>query len=198
VGVIYDLLGRREQRDVRIATVERLQARFGVDGDQARRVAAVACELHRALDPQPDEENVRRLQWAAALHEIGFAISHNDYHKHGAYLVAHGDLPGFSTTDQERIATLILSQRGNLKKVLDALDDEARVAKIVALRLAVIFCHARHDVRLPRWRLVTGKTSVDFSVDERWLAAHPLTQHLLDEESLNWRKVGLRLTVKPF
>jgi exopolyphosphatase / guanosine-5'-triphosphate,3'-diphosphate pyrophosphatase len=195
VGVIYDLLGRREHRDVRIATVARLQARFGVDHAQADRVMTIARAIHRALDLLADEENVKRLEWAAALHEIGFAVSHSEYHRHGAYLVGHGDMAGFSTTDQERIATLILSQRGNLKKVLDALSDEARVAKIVALRLAVIFCHARRDVQLPNWRMMTGRTSVNFGIDARWLSEHPLTQHLLEEEVLNWRKVGLRLSI---
>jgi exopolyphosphatase/guanosine-5'-triphosphate,3'-diphosphate pyrophosphatase len=195
VGVIYDLLGRREQRDVRIATVARLQARFGVDRAQADRVVTIARSIRQALDPLADEENVKRLEWAAALHEIGFAVSHSEYHRHGAYLVEHGDMAGFSTTDQERIATLILSQRGNLKKVLDALSDEGRVAKIVALRLAVIFCHARRDVQLPKWRVTTGRTSVNFGVDSVWLSEHPLTQHLLEEEVLNWRKVGLRLSI---
>ncbi len=197
MGLIYDLLGRREQRDMRDATVERLQSRFGVDRVQARQVGQLALALHQALEPRADEEMAKRLAWAAALHEIGFAISHNDHHKHGAYLVQHGDLAGFSTTDQERIATLILSQRGNLKKVIEALTDEQRVAKIVALRLAVLLCHARREVQLPRWTLRTGKTWVEFGLDAGWLARHPLTQYLLDEEAAQWNKVGIRLVVKP-
>ncbi len=196
VGVIYDLLGRRERRDVRDATVERLQSRFGVDRAQAKRVALIARQFHDALEPHADEEHVKRLAWAAALHEVGFAISHNDHHKHGAYLVQHGDLAGFSTTDQERIATLILSQRGNLKKVIDALMDEQRVAKIVSLRLAVILCHARREVQLPKWTLRTGKTSIDLGLDADWLSRHPLTQHLLDEEAGQWEKVGIRFGLK--
>jgi exopolyphosphatase/guanosine-5'-triphosphate,3'-diphosphate pyrophosphatase len=195
-GVLYDLLGRREHRDLRDATVERLQARFGVDRAQAERVARIAQPLHAALQARASEEERKRLAWAAALHEIGFAISHNDYHKHGAYLVEHGDLAGFSTTDQQHLATLVLSQRGNLKKVLPALADEAHVAEIVALRLAVILCHARADVRLPAWRLATGRTWVELGIDAGWLTHHPLTQHLLDEETAQWSKVGIRFTIK--
>ncbi len=196
-GVLYDLLGRRERRDLRDATVERLQSRFGVDRAQAMQVARIAGQFHAALEPHADEEMAKRLQWAALLHEVGFAISHNDHHKHGAYLVQHGDLPGFSTTDQERIATLILAQRGNLRKVIDALMEEARVAKIVALRLAIIFCHARHEVQLPQWQLTTGKTWIELALDGDWLADHPLTQHLLEEEAAQWGKVGIRFTLKP-
>ncbi len=195
-GVLYDLLGRREQRDLRDATVERLQTRFGVDRGQAQRVARIAAQFHAALEPDAAEEMAKRLQWGAALHEIGFAISRNDHHKHGAYLVRFGDLPGFSTSDQERIATLVLAQRGNLKKVIDALVEESRVAKIVALRLAVILTHARGEVELPQWRLTTGKTWIELALAADWLAQHPLTQHLLEDEAAQWAKVGIRFTLK--
>jgi len=197
LGLLYDLLGRRERHDLRDATVARLQKRFDVDRTQAQQVARIARQLHDALDPQAGEEEVKRLAWAAALHEVGFAISHNDHHKHGAYLFGHADLAGFSTTDQRRIATLILAQRGNLRKVADALADPARVAKVLALRLAVILCHARRPMQLPRWTLRAGRGSFELRLDGEWLARHPLTQFLLDEESDQWDKVGMRLAVRP-
>ena len=197
LGLLYDLLGRRERRDLRDATVARLQKRFDVDRAHAQQVARIARELHDALDPQAGEEEVKRLAWAAALHEVGFAISHNDHHKHGAYLVGHADLAGFSTTDQQRIATLILAERGNLRKVADALADPARAAKILALRLAVILCHARRSIQLPKWMLRAGRASFEFRLDGEWLGRHPLTQFLLDEEAAQWQRVGIRLSVRP-
>ncbi len=196
VGVLYDLLGRRESRDLREATVERMQTRFGIDRAQAQRVGALAARFYDALVPKADDELRKRLAWAAALHECGFAISHNDYHKHGAYLVQHSDLAGFSTTDQERIAALILGQRGNLKKVAAALEDTDRAGKILALRLAVIFCHARRAVDPPRWTLRSTRGAIELGVDADWLARHPLTQHLLDEEAAQWDKVGVRFVVR--
>ncbi|MCU0764710.1 MAG: Ppx/GppA family phosphatase [Burkholderiaceae bacterium] len=196
LGLLYDLLGRRERRDLRDATVSRLQKRFDVDRGQAQWVGRIARELHDALDPQAGEEEVKRLAWAAALHEVGFAISHNDHHKHGAYLVGNADLAGFSTTDQQRIATLVLAQRGNLRKVGEALQDPARVAKILALRLAVIFCHARRPVTLPKWTLRAGRSGNELRLDGDWLARHPLTQFLLEEEAAQWDKVGRRLAVR--
>jgi exopolyphosphatase/guanosine-5'-triphosphate,3'-diphosphate pyrophosphatase len=195
VGVLYDLLGRREQRDLRDATVERLQDRFAVDKAQAARVAAVATQAVQALAPTMPEHLVKRLTWASALHEVGFAISHNDHHKHGAYLVQYGDLAGFSTSDQERIATLILSQRGNLKKVLSALEDSERRVKILALRLGVILCHARRPVTLPEWTLKATRNGFELALDGDWLSRHPLTEHLLSEEAAQWEKVGIKLIV---
>jgi exopolyphosphatase/guanosine-5'-triphosphate,3'-diphosphate pyrophosphatase len=195
VGVLYDLLGRRESRDLRDASVDRLQTRFAVDRVQAKRVERIARRLFAALRPHASEGDDKHLEWACALHEVGFAISHNDYHKHGAYLVANADVAGFSTNDQEQLAELVLGQRGNLKKVSTALADPARAAKVLALRLAVILCHARRDVDLPRLELRRTRNAAEFSIDRAWLAGHPLTQHLLEEESGQWERVGSRLTL---
>jgi len=195
VGVLYDLLGRREHKDVRDVTVERMLERFGVDQAQAQRVAACAFELHGPLVPDAVEESRKRLRWAALLHEVGFAISHNDYHKHSAYLVQHGDLAGFSTSDQERIAQLVLAQRGNLRKVHAALEEPEQLAQIMVLRLAVILNHARRDPGLPRKSLKFGK-SVELALDGEWLGRHPLTQYLLEEEAAHWSRVGVTLAVR--
>ena len=196
VGVLYDLLGRRESRDLRDATVDRLQERFGVDRRQAQRVGTLAAQLYARLAPAAPDEMAKRLAWAASLHEVGFAISHNDYHKHGAYLVQHGDLAGFSTSDQERIALLILAQRGNLKKVAAVLDDADRAAKILALRLAVVLCHARRDVALPAWSLHSVRGAIELELAGDWLGRHPLTEYLLQEEAAQWDKVGVRFSVR--
>jgi len=196
VGVLYDLLGRRESRDLRDATVDRLQDRFAVDRNQAQRVAKIASEAYALLAPAAPQDMAKRLNWAAALHEVGFAISHNDYHKHGAYMVEHGDLAGFSTQDQEHIALLILGQRGNLKKLGAVLDDPERTAKVVALRLGVILCHARHDVPLPRWSLRASRSAIELGIDGDWLSRHPLTEYLLQEEAAQWEKVGVRFNVR--
>lgn len=190
VGVLYDLLGRREHKDLRDATVARMQTRFGIDRAQAHRVAALAAQLHAALEPALDGEQMKQLSWAAQLHEVGFAISHNDYHKHSAYLIEHSDLAGFSTTDQAHVAELALAQRGNLRKVLSALEDRARTRMIIALRLAVILAHARGPVDLPRWSLKHGK-AIEFALDGDWIADHPLTQFLIEEEGAHWQRVGV-------
>ena len=195
LGVLYDLLGRREKKDLRDATVQRVMKRFGVDREQAERVARIGLDFHKAIAPPGSEEFFNRLRWSALLHEVGFAISHGDYHKHSAYLVQHGDLAGFSTTDQERIATLVLGQRGNLKKIALALDDPAQAATILALRLAIVFAHARRAVEMPRWRLRFGNT-IELEVDSAWLAAHPLTQFLLDEEAAHWERAGRRFVLR--
>jgi exopolyphosphatase/guanosine-5'-triphosphate,3'-diphosphate pyrophosphatase len=195
LGVLYDLLGRREDRDLRVSSAEQLQERFAVDHDQAHRVARLALNFYQTLDPHALEEQIKRLNWAAQWHEVGFTISHSDYHKHGAYLVQHSELPGFSRSDQERIAELVLAQRGNLKKVAALLSQRETATKFLALRLAVIFAHARRRLDLPNWRLAFGRT-IEFALDADWLSRHPLTHYLLEEEAKHWERVGVPFAVR--
>jgi exopolyphosphatase/guanosine-5'-triphosphate,3'-diphosphate pyrophosphatase len=195
IGLLYDLLGRREQHDLRDSTVERMLDRFGVDRAQAQRVAATALQLYKEIVPAAREEMSKRLGWAALLHEVGFAISHGNYHKHSAYLVQNADLAGFSTSDQEHIALLVLGQRGNLRKVHEVLEDRERLAKILVLRLAVILNHARRNTAPPRLAMKFGR-SIELALDGEWLTRHPLTQYLLEEEAAHWARVGIAFTVR--
>jgi len=195
LGVLYDLLGRRESHDIRDATTDRWQLRFNVDRAQSERVAQTALNLFRAAAPSAPEESVKRLLIAAQLHEVGTAVSHGDYHKHSAYLIAYGDLPGFSTLDQKNISDLVLGQRGNLRKVSALLEDPERAAALLALRLAVILHHARRDVVFERWTLRYNR-SIELGLERSWLDQHPLTRHLIEEEAEQWQKVGLRFLIK--
>jgi exopolyphosphatase / guanosine-5'-triphosphate,3'-diphosphate pyrophosphatase len=129
------------------------------------------------------------------LHEVGSAVSHGDYHKHSAYLIEHGDLPGFSTSDQKNIAELVLGQRGNLKKVSVLLEDSERAAALLALRLSVILNHARRDAACERWTLRFAR-AIELALDQGWLHQHPLTRHLLEEEAEQWQRVGVRFAIR--
>jgi exopolyphosphatase/guanosine-5'-triphosphate,3'-diphosphate pyrophosphatase len=63
--------------------------------------------------------------------------------------------------------------------------------QLCALRLAVLFHHARRPIALPRLALEAGRT-MGVDVPARWLAAHPLTDHLLQKEADEWRRQGFR------
>jgi hypothetical protein len=39
------------------------------------------------------------------------------------------------------------------------------------------------------------RNAVDLSIDRSWLGAHPLTQHLLEEESTQWERAGSPLVL---
>lgn len=154
-GVMYDLLGRFQHEDVRDRSVQALMGRYGADLKQARRVDDVAQQLFANVAAQfnfntEDSDLLRR---AAYLHEIGLAISHGGYHRHGAYLLQHSDIPGFSQIDQIHLSHLVGHHRRKLRT-----DDKVDVIRAgsrklmylcLLLRLAVCLNHSRSDAMLP-------------------------------------------------
>jgi exopolyphosphatase/guanosine-5'-triphosphate,3'-diphosphate pyrophosphatase len=189
LGVLYDLLGRVVDRDSRVVTVERFLERYRVDRAHAKRVAALTRALYLKLAPKASADAVAHLEWAALLHEVGFTVSHIGFHRHGAYILQHADMPGFSSGEQDRLALLVLGCRGGLDKVADALADRDTRAQVLALRLAVLFHHARRPIALPRIVLAMDR-SIRLALARRWLKAHPLTAHLLDKECDEWAGAG--------
>lgn len=193
-GALYDLLNREQvQTDQREASVKRLASNFQVDPAQARRVSQIACRLFRQLTPEQEtseqEPRLRELEWAARLHEIGCLISHSDHHKHGAYILDHADAAGFTMPELHRLGLLVLGHRGKLRKLEVDFGDAGFAAQLLALRLAVIFCHARREPDIRNVRLARGDGhSFVLACPDAWTRAYPQTAHLLREEVLAWQK----------
>ena len=76
-----------------------------------------------------------------------------------------------------------------MAKLGTVLGDPTRRAQLLALRLAVIFHHARAAITWPRLKLKVGHR-IGLDVSARWLAAHPLTAHLLAKERAQWGELG--------
>src|SRR6185503_3835270 len=189
LGVLYDLLGRTVHRDARDATVDQFATRYRIDREHAARVAAMAKALFGIARPKAQRSAEQQLARAALLHETGFSVSHTGFHKHGAYILRNADMPGFSSGEQERLSWLVLGCRGGLAKVESMLVDSEFRAQLCALRLAVLFHHARRPIALPRLSLKVG-SKIRFGVQLGWLRRHPLTAHLLLDEANEWRTLG--------
>ncbi len=194
-GILYDLAGRKLEKDPRTASIRSLMRRMHVDEEQAARVSKVAEELYKKIDPSATLEELKEVAWAADLHEIGLSLSRSDYHKHSEYLIRNSDIPGFSRSEQERLAGIVLAHRGNLKKVAPLLADRAVAEKIFVLRLAVILCHAKIDTDLPPIQLFCGADEFIMSIPQHWLTEHPLTEYMLNQEKEIWAKVGIKFEV---
>jgi exopolyphosphatase/guanosine-5'-triphosphate,3'-diphosphate pyrophosphatase len=200
-GVIFDLAERiRAQREPdsqgwRDESVAELQRRFHVDLTQAARVQTLALALFDQMVPAPTLENREELAWAAALHEIGMSVSHHDHHRHSAYLLAHIDAPGFSQSQQRRIADVVLGQRGGLRKIEALLVQPQRAAQVLALRLAVLFCHARGDLLDELPAITMDSAHVRLALAGGWAQANPRSMYLLREEAQAWARSG-ELTLK--
>jgi len=203
-GVIFDLEERLrasvqadDGHDIRDASVRELQRRFMVDAEQAERVRGVAESFYDSVQPLAPHDARRELQWACALHEVGMMVSHHDHHRHSAYVLAHVDAPGFSQSQQRRLADLVLAQRGGLRKVEAGLSQEDFAWHVMCLRLAIIKCHARGEVDAGALKLRHSGGVATLSLPAGWAESNPRTLHLLTEEAAAWERGGpLRLDVK--
>lgn len=189
LGVLYDLLGRTIDEDVRKLTVSRFIERYRIERSHASRVAALAVAIFKRAEPRADAAQSQVLEWAALLHETGMSVSHIGFHKHGAYILQHADMPGFSAGEQRRLALLVFGCRGGLAKVQSMLADREVRAQLLSLRLAVLFHHARTTIALPRIRVKLDER-IRFGVSAQWLRRHPLTEHMLTKERRQWKELG--------
>jgi exopolyphosphatase / guanosine-5'-triphosphate,3'-diphosphate pyrophosphatase len=200
-GVLVEMLDRDAHApDIRAATVQRLQQQFGADVEQAQRVADMAAWLFAALHPQPDaavQRAAQKLGWAAALHEVGMAVSHESYHRHGEYILRHADAAGFAEHQLERLSALVLAQRGGLRKVETALAADPLLRdQTLAMRTALVLCHARRDPTAGRLRLSHSLSGWLLALDTDWAKAHPQSMHLLREEQKAWSRTPWPLDLR--
>lgn len=205
-GLICDLLGATDRNDdLRVKTVQRLATKFGVDSAHGERVGKVAAQLFTQLAGETnssaspeDDRHLRKLKWAAQLHEIGSHISHSDYHKHGAYILDNADAMGFSLSEMHRLSLLVLGHRGKLRKLEASLGEDDLVLQLLALRLAVILCHARRDPDLAGMGLQRASPHsqvLQLTCRPGWAEAFPQSAYLLREEVQAWQRTPWFLEV---
>jgi exopolyphosphatase/guanosine-5'-triphosphate,3'-diphosphate pyrophosphatase len=137
------------------------------------------------------------LDWSARLHEIGLDISHDGFQRHGAYIAAHADLPGFPRAEQRFLAFLIGSQRHSInarfQNILPLAWREPALRLAILLRLAVLLNRSRSAIDLPPVTITPGGKSLLLQFDSDWLAANPLTAADLERETGYLDAVGYEL-----
>ncbi|RYZ70496.1 MAG: exopolyphosphatase [Lysobacteraceae bacterium] len=201
-GILYDMLGRGSQNDPREASVAALTLRYGIDETQAVRVEGTARRLFEQVAQSwaLDDDDVLQLGWAARLHEIGLAVAHSQYHLHGAYLLEHSDIAGFSRQEQQVLAALVRThRRGIQKSAFDPIPDRLLASarrKAALLRLAVLM-HRAHDAdSIPVLELTAKGDQLDLVVSRKWIEARPLLRADLLSEPEDM--AGLGVVLKPF
>jgi len=200
-GVIHDLLGRVQHRDVRASTVRDLMGRYHVDREHAERVRGSALQFLRQVAASwhltdPDDELL--LGWAADLHEIGMDIAHNQYHKHGGYLLRYMDMPGFSRWEQRQLAALVRAHRRKWPVTEGSFGgpEGARLVRLaVLLRMAVLLHRDRGIRPLPHVGMSAEDGELSLSLPAPWLRRHPLTRLDLRQEAGYLAAVPLQLSV---
>lgn len=109
--------------DVRTRSVLSVGRRFCYDAPHSHQVARLASRIFedtRELHGLGESE-LKLLQHAALLHDIGYHIAHNNHHRHGLYLIKNSEMPGFTGNEIALMATLVRYHRGSMPaKAADA------------------------------------------------------------------------------
>jgi exopolyphosphatase/guanosine-5'-triphosphate,3'-diphosphate pyrophosphatase len=193
LGVLSDLELRASRHDRRDQAILECLRRFRVDPQRAARTAGIARQLFDKLAPQ-DEGVMQQLLRASMLHEVGQAISHTGAHKHAAYIVEHADLPGFTAREQRLMSMIVLGQKGNLRKVREALGVPDLAKAVLAMRLAAVFMHARVDADANALKL-RMKGRIEIETPRGWLRQHPTVASWFEKEAAAWNEVGIPFQV---
>ena len=200
-GVLHDMIGRGSGTDPRDASVHALMQRYGIDPVQAARVEVTALQLFErvALAWSLDPDDRLMLAWAARLHELGLAIAHSQYQVHGAYVLEHSDIAGFSQQEQRMLAALVRTHRRRIpKSAFDALPERLLLASrrsAALLRLAVLLHRSHEPDELPELRLVAEGETLTLRLPPGWLDARPLLRSDLASETDAFVGLGVRLAV---
>jgi exopolyphosphatase/guanosine-5'-triphosphate,3'-diphosphate pyrophosphatase len=194
-GVLYDLLGRVQHRDMREATVAQFMRRYHVDGAQAERVRVLALKILASVSKEKEESDHLVLDWAARLAEVGLSVAHAQYHKHSAYILSNADMPGFSRMEQQRLARVVLAHRGKLGKMQDAGLEAGDWHLVFSLRIAVLALRSRTDAPFPLLRVAGDEAGYALDLPQAWLEENPLTAEALQTEAERWKAIGMKLAL---
>lgn len=199
-GLIFDMVGKAEHIDIQSQTLQNLVNRYDIDTQQTQRVENAVTQFFMQVhkDWNLDEDaDLALLVWAAKLHELGKAVAHTQYHKHGAYIIEHSDLIGFTMADQKILGLLVRFHRRKID--LDAFEvfqkpEKERIVKLLGLlRLAVLIHRARHTVNLDHIKVKVKENQLAVSVSKEWLEENPLTSSELTEEEGRLLLVNFKL-----
>ncbi|QJR80505.1 guanosine-5'-triphosphate,3'-diphosphate pyrophosphatase [Alteromonas pelagimontana] len=199
-GLIYGMLDNLQENDRRQQTLNQTVRRYHVDKHHSESVRGLALNLCHQLCAQTnlchlDTEAV--LGAAASLHEIGLHIEYKKHHEHGAYILSHIDLPGYTRLQRAAIRDLVLSHRLNIDTSLfDNYHDEVRpmlLGLLRVLRIAVVLCLRRQNKHIPQVELKVEGEKWLLTFPEGWLKAHPLIKAEMANESWLEHRAGWEL-----
>ncbi len=105
-------------RTRRRQSVYELAMRLRFERAHAEHVAALALQLFDAAQGLHgrDEDARELLEYAALLHDIGYAISRRNHHKHALYIIQEADLQGFTPDEKAVVANVARYHRAGLPK----------------------------------------------------------------------------------
>ena len=195
-------MGRLSDGDARVRAVRDMGARCHVDRAEAERVEATAMNLYAQAQGDWDLDNDQKLllAWAARIHELGLDIAHSHYHRHGAYVLANADMPGFPREEQQVLACLVLAHRRKFdRSAFSGLPlpwQRPALRLAILLRLSALIHRSRTGGTTPDLKLHVQGRTLRLQVPAAWLASNPLTLADLEREREFLEEADYKLTIQ--
>ncbi|MFT6122212.1 MAG: exopolyphosphatase/guanosine-5'-triphosphate,3'-diphosphate pyrophosphatase [Oleiphilaceae bacterium] len=201
-GLLYDMVGRIQHEDVRERSINSMQLQYGLDKQRAERVEETVLNIYNQVAYKwgiASSQNALLLKWASRIFEVGLTISHAQYHKHGAYLVLHSDLSGFTKSTQLRLSMIVRAHRRKFSDEIfqSCADVEKIVLKklCVLFRLAVVLTVARKKAETDFTINVEGN-HVTLEMRKEWFELYPLNMANLETEKEYLKKQEFALMIQ--
>jgi exopolyphosphatase/guanosine-5'-triphosphate,3'-diphosphate pyrophosphatase len=142
---------------------------------------------------------VQRLDSAIRLHEIGLSLAHDDFHKHGSYILENSDMAGFSKLEQKYLSFLVLNQRRKLNPMPNTYGFAPNWDLVLIMRLACLLNRRRDNDNAQKGiHLLFFPEGASLTLDKDWAKDHPLTMDLLNKEkNIYYNKIIFSMSAKP-
>jgi exopolyphosphatase/guanosine-5'-triphosphate,3'-diphosphate pyrophosphatase len=157
-----------------------------IDKAQTKRINKIAklfIKQNKTHFGQESKRNLQRLDSAIRLHEIGLSLAHDDFHKHGSYILENSDMAGFSKLEQKYLSFLVLNQRRKLNPMPNTYGFAPNWDLVLIMRLACLLNRRRDNDNVPKGiHLRFFPEGAFLTLDKDWAKDHPLTMDLLNKE----------------
>jgi exopolyphosphatase/guanosine-5'-triphosphate,3'-diphosphate pyrophosphatase len=201
-GIIYGMLDSYHRADRRTQGLNQLISRFHIDPAHSQRARNTAISLCNQMCEQTsfcDYDTHGIVGAAAALHELGLHIGYKSYHDHGAYILNHVEITGFTTLQRMMIRDLVSMHRQpvDMKAIANYSDDLRSTlgCSLRILRIAIILVGRRKSSAIPHVELkINGEEWLLILPDDIRIK-HPLIHTELLHECWMQHKAGWRLNL---
>jgi exopolyphosphatase/guanosine-5'-triphosphate,3'-diphosphate pyrophosphatase len=127
-------------------------------------------------------------------------IEYKNHHHHGAYIINHSDLPGFTRAQQQLVMALVYNHRADIAREIIARQTMTSVLLTVRLtrilRLAVIMSMRRRHEALPQVNIRATAEKLMLQMPAGWLEQHPLMRAELEQEVQYQQQAGWELIIQ--
>lgn len=199
-GMIYGMLDNYQRADRRTQGLNQLISRFHIDPAHSQRARNTAVALCHQMCTQTlfcDYDTHGVVGAAAALHELGLHIGYKSYHEHGAYILNHVEITGFTTLQRMIIRDLVSMHRQPIDmQAIAKYSDDLRgmlTCSLRILRIAIILVGRRKSSAIPKIELTITGLQWLLVLPEDIKIKHPLIHTELLHECWMQHKAGWQL-----